>query len=498
MSSEPAPSLFVPLDLHERFNAGRDVTPGRWSQGFGDALGAIPDGQRRFWGVPFHLGPAGAPCWVLLGAQDGAVAEARVPWEGPSGPGYLIFLHLGGLSAEEASGGGGGGAWRQAGGPARRAGPPSLSRAGEQVATYVLEYGDGSEHPQAVRWRFEINAAGPPWGQKAFAARTLVMDAPVEFRGPYPRNGWGFAQTSVSQSHGAAWLYALPNPHPQRPVRAVRLEGSATATVAVAGITAFFGQEHPLRHRRLQSFRVTLPEAVARIEDVKAEVDLGVIARTYAVPAFDPDAWLAGEGISAPPARGRARRGGAGGGPRSQRQRGRHPARRRAGRAPARGVRRGAAQSADGALRVEVLAPRNTWLHVTVTRRGGGPGRPQPGALPGPGRALPPALRVPAGGQRQLVRGLRERPQAARHRVRLRGRHLPDRAAGGRGLRRGLQGLRVPPPAPEADHPAGAAGAVARSAAGRWTGAAGGGSRRIRTCTSSPPRRRGCRGRRRG
>ncbi|HEX2517710.1 MAG TPA: hypothetical protein VH257_23600, partial [Chloroflexota bacterium] len=284
MSSDPAPSLFVPLDLQERFNAGRDVTPGRWSQGFGDALGAIPDGQRRYWGVPFQLGPAGAPCWVLLGAQDEARAEVRVPWEGPSGPGYLIFLHLGGLSAAEASGGG----------------PPSLSRAGEQVATYVLEYGDGSEHPQAVRWRFEINAAGPPWGQKAFAARSLMTDAPVEFRGPYPRNGWGYAQTSVSQSHGAAWLYALPNPYPQRPLRALRLEGSDAATVAVAGITAFFGQEHPLRHRRLQSFRVTLPEAVARIEDVKVEVDLGVIARTYAVPAFDPDAWLAGEGISLP------------------------------------------------------------------------------------------------------------------------------------------------------------------------------------------------------
>ena len=54
--------------------------------------------------MPFQLGPAGAPCWVLLGTQDGAGAEARVPWEGPGGPSYLVFLHLGGLSAAEAAG----------------------------------------------------------------------------------------------------------------------------------------------------------------------------------------------------------------------------------------------------------------------------------------------------------------------------------------------------------------------------------------------------------
>ena len=285
----------------------------------------------------------------------------------------------------------------------------------------------------------------------------------------------GYAQTSVSQSHGAAWLYALPNPHPQRPVRAVRLEGERAATVAVAGITAFFGQEHPLRHRRLQSFRVTLPEAVARIEDVKAEVDLGVIARKYAVPAFDPDAWL-GRGGDQPPLPAAV--------PAEpvrevvldlSGQRGRHPDASAGGRAPARGVRggrrglRGRGRAGGGAGPPEDLAAR----HRRGRRRGAGPS--PPGALPGPGRALPPALRAPAGGERQLVRGLRQRPQAARHRVRLRGRHLPDRAAGGRGLRRGLQGLRVPPPAPEADHPARAAGADARSAARRWTGAAGGG-----------------------
>ncbi len=282
MSSEPAPSLFVPLDLHERFNAGRDVPPGRWSQGFGDALGAIPDGERRFWGVPFHLGPAGAPCWLLLGAQDGAVAEARVPWEGPGGPGYLD------LSAPR----------RAERGGAAGGGPPSLSRAGEQVATYVLEYGDGSEHPQAVRWRFEINGAGPPWGQKAFAARSLMVDAPVEFRGP-----------TLAMAGGA--------PRPASP-RATARPGSTPCPIptpsAACAPCAWRGRRRRGRggdHRVLRPGAPPAPPAPAVVQGHAAggggqdrgrqgEVDLGVIARTYAVPAFDPEAWLAGEGISLP------------------------------------------------------------------------------------------------------------------------------------------------------------------------------------------------------
>src|SRR5439155_17073899 len=38
----------------------------------------------------------------------------------------------------------------------------------------------------------------------------------------------------------------------------------------------------------------------AKPEEMPISIDLGIIARKYAIPAFDPDAWLAGEGIHAP------------------------------------------------------------------------------------------------------------------------------------------------------------------------------------------------------
>jgi hypothetical protein len=376
--------LFAPLDLSPYANAGRVSPPGRWRPAFDAALAGLATGRPRYWGIPFEIAgaPAGdapatdRPCWLLLGRGDGLSPEATLAWEGPAAPGHVVFLHLCGFASGASQ-------------PEDLA--PSLSLAGQEVAGYVLVYADGTEHRQPLRWRFEINAPGPPWGQKAFAARSHVMDAAVEFQGPYTDVAWGRAQTSVEQSHGQYWLYALANPYPERALRAIRLEATGEAAIAVGAVTGFLGRDHPLRHRRLQSFRVTLPEETRDAGAVEAALDLGVIARKYAVPAFDPDAWLSGEGISQPL-------------PRAV------PAEvlreivldvtasadatlTVAGRdVPLRpAYEQGASRSADGAVRVEVLTPRNTWLHVTVSD--GDAGRPVPSRVhfrAPDGRYLPP------------------------------------------------------------------------------------------------------------
>ena len=113
-----------------------------------------------------------------------------------------------------------------------------------------------------------------------------------------PKRSWGRNQRSLSLGPGQAWvvywLYALPNPRPEQPLKAVRLESCGQGRLAVAGITLYSGAAHPLRHRQLESLRVSLAEPLTP-EDAAVSVDLGVVARTYAVPAFDPDRWLAGE-----------------------------------------------------------------------------------------------------------------------------------------------------------------------------------------------------------
>jgi hypothetical protein len=89
------------------------------------------------------------------------------------------------------------------------------------------------------------------------------------------------------------WVWALANPEPERIVKALRLRALAEDPLIVCGLTLYHGPENPLRHDRLSLYRITLPEPAAEAEKRwGVDVDLGVVARTFALSAFDPEAWL--------------------------------------------------------------------------------------------------------------------------------------------------------------------------------------------------------------
>jgi hypothetical protein len=407
-----AQALFATVDLAPLASAAASDVARRWRIRGEPVDGrAFPRGAQRYWGVPFDCAPAAGeadtPAWVLATGDASTVIPLEAgasPGPGESaGPTHLVLLHActTPVAPDEADD------------PISSVVPPAMTQLGQPVADYVLVYADGSEHRQAVRWRFEINGVGGP---RAFAARGQHGAVPVDFRGPAPRNMWGRSQTSVGGGDGGPLcVYALPNPHPEQPLRALRIEPAPGLEVALAALTQYFGPEHPLRHERLQSFRVALPpdlvqapgdlgprppslasdvppRATPDLSYVPTEVDLGIIARKYALPAFDPDAWLAGQGIETPlpvPAR---------------------PAEPLAEivldvaaskdatltvgerAVPLRPAYEGeTARSADGAVQVEILTPHQTWLHVTV--QDGGDGLPVPSRIhfrAPDGRYLPP------------------------------------------------------------------------------------------------------------
>jgi hypothetical protein len=132
-----------------------------------------------------------------------------------------------------------------------------------------------------------------------------------------------------------------------------------------------------------------LLEAVSP-DDVETDVDLGVIARCYAVPAFDPESWLEGQpkgwGEETPPPQ-----------PITQLlldvtaspdatlQVADHQVDLRSV------YEDGQGQSTDGKVRVEILTPRKTWVHVTVTDSATGQATPVRIHFRAPdGRYLPP------------------------------------------------------------------------------------------------------------
>jgi hypothetical protein len=352
---------FTSIDVSAHFTARGVGGAAAWHPDIGEALKTLPAGQQTFWGIPFALGAAEEDSgrWLVLDREPQVVkiaAQAR----------YVVVAHFCNISPLPAD-------------------PDALKltvlrvipQPGEHLADYVLVYADGSEHRQPIRRRFEINEAVTNWGQNAFAARPHQQPIPLGFRGPIPPGAWGGFQTGVgSSSHEPAsyWLYALENPYPDKVIRAIRLEPTGADCLAVAAITLYEGQEHPLRRRRLESLRVTLP-AEMTLDGAETEVDLGTIARKYAVPAFVPEEWLGapvvGWGEEPTPLE-----------PTRQvildvtasADATLQVAERAVPLAPV--FQDGAAQSDDGQVLVEFLTPRKTWVHVTV--EDGSTGRPTP------------------------------------------------------------------------------------------------------------------------
>jgi hypothetical protein len=259
---------FTSIDLSAHFTARGVDESAAWHPDIGEALKTLPSGQQTFWGIPFALGAAeeNGERWLALDRNPQEVevaAQAR----------YVVVAHFCNISPLPAH-------------------PDALKltvlraipQPGEHLADYMLVYADGSEHRQPIRRRFEVNEAVTNWGQDAFAARPHRQPIPLDFRGPIPPGAWGGFQTGVGSSgHEPAsyWLYALKNPYPDKVIRAIRLEPTGADCLAVAAITLYEGQEHPLRRRRLESLRVTLP-AEMTLNGVETTVDLGTIARKYA------------------------------------------------------------------------------------------------------------------------------------------------------------------------------------------------------------------------
>ncbi len=355
---------FSTVDLSGLFDLSLEGLAPPWHPGVAENLASMPAGQQSFWGVPFALAPAEGPRWMALSQRP-----VTVPLQNRAS--YVVVAHFSNVPPD--------------GGP----GQP-----GEALASYVLVYVDGGEHAVPIRRRFEVSQLWCGWGQLPFAARPHTKDAPLEWRGPHERGMWGVNQTSVRAANSggpAYWLYALANPEPARELAALRLEPTGADLLAVAGITLYHGRAHPLQHRRLQALRVTLPaDEAVQPDNLRAEVDLGVIARQYAVPAFDGERWLAAElqgwgEESPPPGPTTDLRVEVSASPEATLTIGQHVV----DLGPV--YETGSGTSRDGAVRVELLDRERTWVHVTVEDVTAG--RPTPARVhfrTPDGRYLPP------------------------------------------------------------------------------------------------------------
>lgn len=307
--SEEGSGKFTPIDLSPFFNASpADFGPRDWAEDLigdsaRDGLVRTPTGKQNFRGIPFSLGQEGVEkkSWAVLSTRANSWVARRLEIPLQQKATYVCLAQFCDWDPNEAPTHGG----------------DVVEKVGQCLANVTLVHADGEEHALPIRRRFEVNSPLTYWGHLPFTAQPHLKDAPRGLTDPLSTAAdWGSCQTGVRDNHYPAgahgrrlavvWVSALANPRPEQDLKAVRLDAAGEDPLVVCGLTLYHGRENPLRYERLRLYRLTLPEAAA--EDGgrwMIDVDLGVVARTYALSPFEPEAWLsapdAGLGEAAKP-----------------------------------------------------------------------------------------------------------------------------------------------------------------------------------------------------
>ncbi len=336
-SRAKSPAAFRAVSLARCFNWPRGKPRGKWWQDLAERVGKYPRGGTKAWGVPFRAGDGR----VILTVKSRP--EIVIPLSGKAD--FLCLLHE----------------WRQLPKDVR----PEQPAEGLLVGEYEITYGDRSSHVQPIRARYEVEMAespGPPWQAVSFD-----MPGPVDPTKVPPGKEWGWAQCGTSGPWTPPLVYALPNPHPDRPLRSLTVRCLTDSPLLVAGLTLYRGSAHPLRHLPRRHYRVVVPGGRADVRD--AQVDLGVVTRLEKTTGPRGSKWLSSpyaglvrpnepgasetliEAVGAEDASMSVKLGGRGGTLKFSLGEAFHR-----GRAPAR----------TGRGRLEVLAPQRQWMQVVV------------------------------------------------------------------------------------------------------------------------------------
>lgn len=280
---KPASPHFQTVSLESYCNAKRAELPHGFMRP--DDLG---DGIQSLNGIPFDLGQANTNNVLLLDQQT---IEVGLTGRTAS---YLVFLHV--VQDHKRSG---------------DATPDNEDRSGNQVgskvADYQLEYEDGETLRVPIRRRFAIQQGRIPFGASPFEAIPALGHEVFNTNGEDVRLGrrvskyYGFGETRNLSGRDRAgpntWLYALHNPRPNQPIKALHLL-PGSEPVAVYALSTTELSDHPLQAGVRSKLRLTLPDnmslnSISELDDI--DIDLGYVISARAALEYDHSHWLDSE-----------------------------------------------------------------------------------------------------------------------------------------------------------------------------------------------------------
>ena len=278
----PASDHFTPIILDKVFNAQREELP--------ETLRLVRDQEyifeaTAFRGIPFAQGQPNRRNAILLDE-----APVTVPL-GNQLATYILFLHVvedrvstyqEGFADFAVDG----------------------NELGDLVSKYALEYADDTQHSTPIHRRFAIQQPRIAWGASPFSAvpalgpSAFPSATEAKILGRVPWYDYGAGETRHISGRESMrerlWLYALPNPQPDKPIRQLVLTPQDERAVIYA-ISITQVNEHPLRPGVRRKLHLTLPEgvklnAIHELEDIA--IDLGTVISARAALEYDPHLWL--------------------------------------------------------------------------------------------------------------------------------------------------------------------------------------------------------------
>ena len=278
----PASPHFDSVDLSGHFSTARADLP---------AVLKTPKilegrfGAQTFRGMPFMLGSERGASVVALDSD-----AVEIPLGGATAT-YVVILHVAedrvtnyadGLADFQVDG----------------------NEIGHHVSDYRLRFEDDTESEHRIHRRFAVQQARHQWGASPFAAVPAQWDKVVPSNAGQIALGrdnvatFGMGECRVRSARdlapdGQAWLYAIRNPHPNKPIQSLQLAPAAEKSV-IYGICLANVEEHPLRAHVRRKVLWTLPEgvkfnAIGELDDVA--IDLGMVISARRQFVYDHDRW---------------------------------------------------------------------------------------------------------------------------------------------------------------------------------------------------------------
>jgi hypothetical protein len=289
----PPSNHFTPISLQESFNLVRQNLP-QDLQG-PEAVEAV-SGLQSYRGIPFDLGRPDQPNVILLAETEVDIDVDQIRAT------FVLFLHAVEDRVPEFPEG-----LRDFEGNIPMAGDRVGNELGRLVSDYSLVYTDGTTVSRPILRRFAIQQRHVSWGASPFAAvhahkpasYPTVTEEQILGRVPQRPYGAGELRTrsarDLHQNH--LWIYALPNPNPEKPIRRIVCTPRAERSVIYA-ISYTNLKDHPLRPGTRQKLRLKLPpehrlNALAETEDIA--IDLGTIISARSALIYDRERWFGSE-----------------------------------------------------------------------------------------------------------------------------------------------------------------------------------------------------------